>query len=62
MLNLTLKQLELLYEVLENTTDEGPVNEGWKSTELNHLVTLVHDTLQEERAIQEGRNAHPNCR
>jgi len=44
-LYLSKPQLEKLDSILESATDEGPLHEGWCSSELCTLRSLVADTL-----------------
>ena len=46
-LQLTVKQLELLDEILMSFNDCGPSDEGWASQELRDLRILVENNIKE---------------
>lgn len=48
-IELTEDQALFLANILSETTDEGPEGYGWKSTELEDLITIIDDAISDSQ-------------
>ena len=51
ILDLTEKEAKKLCDVLSSYCDEGPLNEGWQSTELELLSEKVSGAINEAEKV-----------